>query len=579
MRLRYPTVTVTLAIVALAVFGPQAPATAADPLDTVVATYEALAQQTDGADGPGWPDVSKAAAEQRTQRYVALRSRLAALPTRASDPENALTRRLLDWRLQILIEGARYDEDRIPFDNGDGFFNTANYAAATTVLRSEAQARAWIARIAALPGYYDQQVDNLRRGIATGFTAPRPTAESVLAILRIATEQPASASPLLAPLRSMPPTVPAAHQAALRAEALDAVDKLVKPMQRRMLAFFETEYLPRARAALAASSLPDGRDYYAFALRRSTTLSLTPDEVYAIGEREIAGLRVEMEAAMRDVGYAGTLSEFVAALRVDPRFYAPDLPTYIEKASEIGKRIDAMLPRWFGKLPRLTWGIRIKPPELEASSSGYDPGDPAKGVAGSVVVGSQSFHDPLFSLPAWVLHEGVPGHHLQIALSQERDDLPRFRRRDDVTAFVEGWALYSERLGEEMGVYRTPYEHFGRLAYAMWRACRLQMDVGIHWKGWSAEQAEQCLRDNTTLPERIVHYETQRYIAWPAQALAYKIGELKITELRRNAEQVLGAGFDVRAFHDALLDEGPMPLSILEEQMTAWARTAVQHAR
>ena len=572
------TVTAIAALLA-AMLAIAAPAACADELDSIVDGYEALARQVDGADGPGWPDVSRPASEARVRGYAALRGRLAALPVLPAGGEAALTRRLLDWRLAVLVEGDRYDEDRIPFDNGDGFFNTANYAAATTVIRDETAGRAWIARLRALPGYYDQATANMRRGIATGFVQPRPTAAGILEVLRIAAEQPATASPLLAPLRALPGTIPPDRQAALRSDALAAVEQAVKPAQRRMLEFFGNEYLPHARADLAASSLPGGRDYYAFAVRRSTTLALTPDEIFALGESEVARLRSQMQGAMRQTGFAGSLPEFIAKLRSDPQFYAADLASYMEKASEIGKRADALLPRWFGKLPRLTWGIRTKPPELEASSSGYDPGDPDKGVAGSVVVGSQSFHDPLFSLPAWILHEGVPGHHLQIALAQERSDLPRFRRRDDVTAFVEGWALYSEQLGEEMGVYRNAYELFGRLSWNMWRACRLQMDVGIHWKGWSAERAEQCLRDYTTLPERFVRYETQRYIAWPAQALAYKVGELRFLQLRRDAENALGPRFEIRAFHDALLDEGPMPLAILEERMAEWVRGALTDGR
>lgn len=551
------------------------PAWADDPpgngtVAAILTEYEVLERQTDAADGTGWPDVGKPAADRRAAAYAVLRDRLSALPPSPAGGEEALTRRLLDWRLAIQGEAAGYDEDRIPFDNGDGFFNTANYAAATTIIRDEAAGRAWIARLRALPGYYDQQIANMRRGIATGFVQPRPTAQAVLAILRLAADQPAPASPLLAPFKSLPATIAPDRQAALRADALAVLDQVVKPAQRRLVAFFADEYVPHARADLAAGSLPGGRDYYAFAVRRATTTALTPDAVFALGEAEIARIRGEMETAMRATGYTGTLPEFIALLRRDPRFYAPDLPTYLEKASEIGKRIDALLPRWFGLLPRLTWGIRVKPPEQEASSSGYDPGDPRKGVAGSVVVGARSYEDPLFSLPAWILHEGVPGHHLQIALAQERTDLPPFRRRDDITAFVEGWALYAEQLGEEMGVYRTPYERFGRLSFDMWRACRLVMDVGIHWKGWSAEQAAACLRDNTTLPERVVAGETQRYIAWPAQALAYKVGELRILALRRRAETALGPRFDIRAFHDALIGDGPMPLAVLEDHMAAW---------
>jgi uncharacterized protein (DUF885 family) len=539
-------------------------------LSRIIAEESAIERETDPAEGPGWPDLSRPAEEHRIVVLRALRARLRTLPPSAVGSEDALTRRLLAWRLDMRIEAARFDEARIPFDNGDGFFNAGNYAAETTVIRTDADAVAWITRLKALPGYFAQQIGNLERGIATGFVQPLPTVSAVLGILKVAAEQPATASPLLAPLKNLPATIPADRQASLRADALTVIEQDIKPAQRKLLAFFEKDYLPHARTQLGASSLPDGAAWYAFEVRRSTTTELKPDEVFAIGEREVARIRGEMDSAMRSIHFTGTLQEFVVMLRTEPRFYAPDLPTYIEKASEIGKRIDGLLPVWFGRLPRLTWTIRIKPPELEASSSGYDLGDPAKGAPGTVVVGAHSSENPLFGLPAWILHEGVPGHHLQIALGQERTDLPLFRRKDEPTAFVEGWALYAEQLGEEMGVYRDAYERFGRLSFEMWRACRLEMDVGIHWKGWSREQAESCLRENTALPETAVVAETQRYIAWPAQALAYKIGELQLLAERRRAEEALGSRFDIRAFHDAVLDDGPMPLSILHEQITRW---------
>ena len=542
----------------------------ASPVDDVVTAYEALGRQASADDGPGWPDMRKAAADRRAQASAALRTRLDTAPASPAGSEEALTRRLLDWRLGIDIEGARWDEDRIPFDNGDGFFNTANYAAMTTVIRNEADAKAWIARIRAFPGYYDQEIANMRRGLATGFVQPRRTADAVLAILKIAADQPADASPLLSPFKFLPDTIPADRQAALRLEARRAVVDAVKPAQARMVAFFAQDYVPHARAALGVSSLPDGTAYYAFTVRRSTTTDLTPDQIFALGETEVARIRTAMAVEMRATGFTGTLPDFLVKLRTDKQFYAPDLETYIEKASEIGKRIDGLMPLWFGTLPRLTWTIRTKSPEMEASSGGYNLGDPSKGVPGTVMVGRSSYGDPLFGLPAWILHEGVPGHHLQIALSQERTDLPAFRRRDEPTAFIEGWALYSEQLGEEMGVYRTPYERFGRLSFDMWRACRLIMDVGLHAKGWSADQAMRCLQDNTALPERVVKGETERYIAWPAQALAYKIGELQFLAERRRAEQALGRRFDIRAFHDAVLDDGPMPLSVVHDQVSRW---------
>lgn len=543
----------------------------------IVAEESAIERQTDPKDGPGWPDVSQAADNQRTAALKTIQMRLSNLPPSRAGSEEDLTRRLLDWRLRMRIEAARFDEARIPFDNGDGFFNAGNYAAETTVIRTEADALAWIARLRALPTYFDQEMDNLKRGVATGFVQPQSTANGILAILKVAADQPAAASPLLGPLRALPATIPVERQQALRGEALAAIEQAVKPAQRRLVTFFEHDYLPHARSQLGASSLPDGRAWYAFLVRRSTTTELTPDEVFATGVREVARIHAQMEAAMRSTGFTGTLPQFIAMLRTDRRFYAPDLATYVEKASEIGKRIDGLLPLWFGRLPRLTWTIRLKPPELAASSSGYDLGDPEKGAPGTVVVNANAQENPLFSLPAWILHEGVPGHHLQIALGQERTDLPLFRRKDEPTAYVEGWALYSEQLGEEMGVYRDAYERFGRMSYEMWRACRLMMDIGIHWKGWSKDQAESCLRENTALPETVVVYETQRYIAWPAQALAYKIGEMQILAERARAEHALGARFDIRAFHDAVLDDGPMPLSIMHEQISRWMDAAAAH--
>ena len=539
-------------------------------VEAIIAEESAIERQTDPKDGPGWPDVSQRADDRRTAELKAIQVRLANLPPSPAGSEDDLTRRLLHWRLGIRIEAARFDEERIPFDNGDGFFNVGNYAAETTVVRTESDAVAWIARLRALPVYFNQQIDNLKRGIATGFVQPQSTASSVLAILRIAADQPAAASPLLGPLKTLPSTIPVERQTALRADASAAIGQAVKPAQHKLVSFFERDYLPHARSALGASSLPDGRAWYEFEVRRSTTTELTPDEVYAIGEREVARIHNEMESAVRSTHFTGTLPQFLTMLRTDKRFYAPNLQTYVEKASEIGKRIDGLLPLWFGRLPRLTWTIRLKPPELASSSSGYDLGDPEKGAPGTVVVNATAQENPLFGLPAWILHEGVPGHHLQIALAQERTDLPAFRRKDEPTAFVEGWALYSEQLGEEMGVYRNAYERFGRMSFEMWRACRLMMDVGIHWKGWTKERAESCLRENTALPETAVVNETQRYIAWPAQALAYKIGEMQFLAERARAEHALGNRFDIRAFHDTVLDDGPMPLSIMHDQISHW---------
>jgi uncharacterized protein (DUF885 family) len=279
-------------------------------------------------------------------------------------------------------------------------------------------------------------------------------------------------------------------------------------------------------------------------VRRETTTDLTPQQIHELGETEVARIRAEMQALMDQAGFKGDPHAFAMKLKADPANYAPSAEAYEADADLIAKRIDYLLPRYFGKLPRLTYGVRAKPPSLESTSGGY--------------------------MPGWFAHEGVPGHHLQIALAQENTAIPEFRRNDDITAYVEGWALYSERLGEDMGLYQTLPERFGRLSMEMWRACRLMMDTGIHAMGWSREQAMACLKDNTALSDASAAYETDRYIAWPGQALGYKIGELRIEALRRKAEQALGPAFSLRDFHDVVLGEGALPMDLLEARVDAW---------
>jgi len=279
---------------------------------------------------------------------------------------------------------------------------------------------------------------------------------------------------------------------------------------------------------------------------------------------------------MRETGFRGDLPAFVAMLRKDPRFYAASREDLLEKAALIVSRIEDKLPRYFGTLPRLPLAVRPVPREIEDTytTGRYFEGSPKLGVAGGYMVNTSHLDQrPLYELPALTLHEGVPGHHVQIALAQELQDVPAFRRDADVTAFTEGWGLYAERLGEEMGIYRDPYERFGRLSYEMWRACRLVADTGIHWLGWSLDQARACFTENTALSPLNIEVELARYVGWPGQALAYKVGELRIVELRTKAETALGPRFDVRRFHDAVLLAGPLPLDLLARRIDDWIAT------
>jgi uncharacterized protein (DUF885 family) len=393
----------------------------------------------------------------------------------------------------------------------------------------------------------------------------------VLARAEAAAARPAQDDPLLKPFAAA--KLDAATLAPLRAEAIAVIRDRIRPAQREFAAFLAKEYLPASRNALAARSLPGGEAYYRWLVRDHTTTDLTPDQIHAIGVSEVARLRAAMQGTMADAGWRGDLPGFIAMLRKDPRFYATSRQQLLEKASEIAKRIDGELPRWFATLPRLTYGVRPVPPEIEETytTGRYFEGNPRQGVAGGYMVNTSHLDQrPLYELPALTLHEAVPGHHIQIALAQELQGVPAFRRNADVTAFTEGWGLYSETLGDEMGIYRDPYERFGKLSYEMWRACRLVADTGIHWMGWSLDQARQCFAENTALSPLNIEVELARYVSWPGQALAYKMGELKILALRQKAREALGPKFDIRRFHDAVLLAGPLPLDLLEGRIDAW---------
>jgi len=378
---------------------------------------------------------------------------------------------------------------------------------------------------------------------------------------------------LLDPIDELPRSIPAAERERLRSEALAVVRDEVLPAYRDLLTFFEEEYVPAARADLGISSVPRGRELYRTLVRFHTTLETTPQEVHERGLAEVARIRAEMEEVIAETGFEGSFEEFLDYLRTDPRFYAETEEELLMRAAWIAKKADDQMPRFFRNLPRLPYGVRPVPASMAPTytTGRYWRGDLEQGVAGGYMVNTYRLDQrPLYELPSLTVHEGVPGHHHQIALSQELEDVPDFRRRASITAFSEGWGLYTEFLGVDMGIYETAYEDFGRLTYEMWRACRLVVDTGMHYLGWTRQEAEDCFLENSALAPHNIQTEVTRYISWPGQALAYKTGELLIRELRARAEEELGEDFDIRAFHDRILDDGAMPLSALEEKMEAW---------
>ncbi|WP_292066585.1 DUF885 domain-containing protein [Brevundimonas sp. UBA7664] len=519
-------------------------------------------------------DASRAFEEAQEPVLKGFADRLAAIDPDGLSDDDRLNHAFMAYVVQRSRARIPLDTGRIEAFNSEGGPGQGlAYVASITRIASAADAEAWIARLEAMPKVYADQLANAQRGLDTGLVQPRSIVENALTLIEPEAALDPGADPLLRPFATLPASIPAAQQAALRERAARVVADGVMPQRREWARFLREDYLPRAPETLGLVHRPGGRELYAWLVRGFTTTELTPDEVHAIGQQEVARIRARMDTELRAAGWTGDFASFLTFLRTDPQFYASTREQLLEKASEMAKRADDGLPALFGTLPRLPYGVRPVPREIEANytTGRYNGGSLENGVAGGYMVNTSSLDQRgLYELPALTLHEAVPGHHLQIALQQEAEAGPYFRRSVDVTAFVEGWGLYAEFLGEEMGFYRTPYERFGRLSYEMWRACRLVSDTGIHWMGWDIEQARACFRDNSALAPLNIETELQRYIGWPGQATAYKIGEIRLRAIRTRAQAELGDRFDVRRFHDALLVDGPLPMALLDERMDRW---------
>ncbi|MGB6041644.1 MAG: DUF885 domain-containing protein [Pirellulales bacterium] len=433
----------------------------------------------------------------------------------------------------------------------------------------------YIARLSQFRRYCHENIELMRLGIGKGMTTPSIVlAEYRKAIDAHIVDEPTK-SLLYEPFKELPTSFDKQEARRLRADAAKAIRESVVPGYEDLLTFMRDEYMPACRETISASALPQGRDYYRYLVRKFTTLDLTPDEVHALGLSEVKRIKVEMESAIRDTGFDGDFDKFVEYLRTDPKFYAATKEDLLRQVAMSLKTMDGLLPQLFNRLPRMPYGIREVPAYVApvATTAYYEPpaGDGTR--AGFYFVNTYDLKSrPLFNLEALSLHEAVPGHHLQIALQQELTDVPKFRRFMSFTAFSEGWALYAERLGLEVGLYSDPYQNFGRLNFEMWRACRLVVDTGIHYLGWTRQQAIDFMTAHTAETAHNIRSEVDRYISWPGQALAYKIGELKIRELRKLAEEELGHRFDVRQFHDVVLGSGAIPLPVLEENVRVYLR-------
>ncbi len=520
-----------------------------------------------------WPDLSLEAVERRRGDWHHWRTALASIDPIQLDPEDRLNYDLFEFYLNDGLEGARFPTSLLTVSQMDGVHHWVPDILNIMPVSSPAHHDDILARLDAVPALIDQVIALLEKGVKIQVTHPASIIADVPdQIQNLITENPLD-SPVLAILKKLPSSVDAAARKKLVDSAVSLYSGKVAPAFQKLLKYFADKYLPACRQTIACSDLPDGRQWYEYVVRNYTTTDLTPDEIFKIGESEVARIRAEMDKVIKASGFTGTFEQFTDFLRTDKRFYFDKKEDLVREYRDISKRADPELAALFGRLPTLPYGVAVIPSYAEQSQTTafYQPGSLIAGRPGYYYVNTYDLKSrPKWEMEALTLHEAVPGHHLQIALSQELENLPNFRTRGWITAYGEGWALYAESLGEEMGFYSDPYSKFGQLTYEMWRAIRLVVDVGMHWKGWTRQQAVEYMLANSGKAGHDVKVEIDRYIVWPGQSLAYKIGELKMKELRKYAEDKLGGRMSLRDFHDAVLCHGAMPLSILEKQIKAW---------
>ncbi|WP_208407713.1 DUF885 family protein [Xanthomonas sp. 60] len=510
------------------------------------------------------PDVSPASQQARLKVWDDVLVQLDRIDPKVLSAENRINLAIYRDQVFNLAQDVRLKTYEMPFNSDSSFWSNLSFMARRE-MKTAQDYRNYIARLEDVPRYFDQQADNMRAGLKRGFSVPRAVLDGrEVAIANVAELKDPTQSPLYAPFTRLPNNIPAEQRAALQAEARKAISGSVIPAYQKLLTFFLQDYVPQARTTLAAEAMPDGKAFYKQQIHEYTTLDLSPEQIHQIGLAEVARIQAEMDGIIKQLQFKGNFQQFLAFLRTDPQFYAKTPDELLHRAAWISKRVDAVIGKYM-TLPRARFTIVPVPPDIAPFWTA------GRGGMGTYWVNTYNLPArPLYNLPALTLHESDPGHALQGALAAEQGAQPEFRRNNYISAYGEGWGLYCEKLGVEMGIYETPYEDFGRLTYEMWRAARLVIDTGVHSKGWSREQALSYLRERTALSEHEVTTEVDRYISWPGQALSYKLGEIAIVRLRAQAEKELGERFDVKAFHDAVLQQGSVPLPVLEEQIQAF---------
>ena len=516
--------------------------------------------------------VSEEDFDLRIKKLKSFKETLNSIDTTQFDKENKLNYGIFETSISNSIERLEFRAYRLNLSNLGGPHTGLTFLPGFVPVKGLDDYNNYIARLHQIPEIMDGNIEIMKSGIAQGLVQPKIVLNGATEMITKLVFDKIEDSPFFEPFTKFSHTISDEDRTALKEEGIKAIKDSVQPALSKFADFVKNEYIPACREDIGASSLPNGEKFYEHCIRNFTSLSLTAKEIHEIGQSEVKRILSEMEDVKNQVGFEGSLNDFKEFLRTDEQFYPKSAEELMEKTAFVLKKIDGLLPEIFKTLPRLPYGIkRIPDNQAPTSTTAYylrGSGDGTR--SGTYFVNTYDLKSrPLFEIEALSLHEAVPGHHLQLVLQMELD-LPNFRKYTGVTAFVEGWGLYSERLGLEVGFYEDPYSNFGRLSYEMWRACRLVVDTGMHALGWSRQQAIDFMMENTSLTLLNVTNEVDRYISWPGQALAYKLGELKIRELRKKAEDALGNRFDLRVFHDEVLVNGALPLNILEDHINEW---------
>lgn len=513
---------------------------------------------------PQLPAVDAATQQAHLAYWTNIMGQLETVDPKALSAENRLNYAVYKAQIEVKLNELRFRDYEKPLTGDTAFWMDIN-PSTRDPFKTVADYDNFLSQMKDIPRYFAQEMENMRTGYKRGFTPPRVTLQGRDgSIASVANAKSPQESIFFELFEHFPATIPADQQARLRLAAIDTIDHSVTPSYKRLLQFFDDEYIPHARTTLGANKLPDGDAYYQSKILEFTTTTLTAAQIHQIGLDETAKIHVEMLATMRQTGFKGDFPSFLHFLRTDPRFYAKTPDELLKDAAWIAKEFDGLASRYFGLLPRARFAIEPVPAD-EAPFYTSGRGGPGVYLVNTYDLPSRA----LYALPALTLHESAPGHAFQMPIAMENKSLPPFRRAY-ISAYGEGWAVYCERFGSEMGIYHTPYETFGMLSYQAWRAARLVVDTGIHTQDWTRERAQQYLRDNTALSDHEIETEVDRYISWPGQALSYYLGEMSIWKERHKAEAALGSKFNIRAFHDAVLQLGSVPLPVLEQQMDAF---------